>query len=105
MGQQIEIVGSTVVGDVLVVDTDRSVSGQDGASYESLEEAQAADIFPARLARRIFEAVDGVTHVFSASNTVVIGRDGGWDDETVRRIEDVVTRFFVFYAAEGVEAG
>jgi hypothetical protein len=100
MGQPIEIVGSTVVGDVLIVDTDRSVSGQDGATYESLEEAQRSGIFPAQLARRIFEKIDGVAHVFSASNTVVIGRDGGWDDYTVRKVEDLVTRFFVFYETD-----
>jgi hypothetical protein len=97
MGQPIEIVGSTVVGRVLVVDTDRSVSGQDGAGYSSFEEAQGSDIFPARLARRIFEAVDSVTHVFVASNTVVVERGGAWDDDTARRTEDIVTRFFVYY--------
>lgn len=97
MGQQIEVLGSTRIGDVLVVDTDRSVSGQDGGLFESPEEARTADIFPARLAVRLFEAIDGITHVFSASNTVVVGREGGWDADTVARAVDVVTRFFVFY--------
>jgi hypothetical protein len=38
--------------------------------------------------------------VFSASNTVVIGRDGEWDDHTVQKVEDLVTRFFVFYETD-----
>jgi hypothetical protein len=97
MGQPIQIVSSTVVGDVLVIDTDRSVSGQDGAVFGSLDETQALDIFPARLARRLFEAMDGLTHVFAASNTVVIGRQGGWDGSTAAVAQDVVKRFFVFY--------
>jgi hypothetical protein len=100
MGQQIEIVGSNIVGGVLVVTTDRSVSGQDGASFESVGEAAATDSFPARLALKVFEAVDGITHVFTASNTVVMGRERDWDAPAVSSAEDVVRRFFVFYGDE-----
>jgi hypothetical protein len=101
MGQPIEITSTTVVGEVLVVGTDRSVSGQDGAVFTSLDEAAAVDVFPARLACRLFEAVEGITHVFAASNTVVLGRSGGWDDVAVAAAEDVVRQFFVFYRDEG----
>lgn len=104
MGQPIEIVGSTVVSDVLVITTDRSVSGQDGAGFDSADAASETDTSPARLARRVFDAVDGVAHVFTGSNTVVIGRDGGWDESTVARAEDVVRRFFVFYDETELEA-
>lgn len=100
MGQAIEIVSSRVVGDVLVIDTDRSVSGQDGVAFESLDETQALEVLPARLARRLFEAIDGLTHVFAASNTVVVGRQGGWDGSTAAIAEDVVRGFFVFYGDE-----
>jgi hypothetical protein len=97
MGQPIEIVSSTVIDEVLVIDTDRSVSGQDGAGFESLDDALAVDTFPALLARRLFEELDGLAHVWSASNAVVVGRPGGWDDSTAGTAEDVVRRFFVYY--------
>lgn len=96
MGQPIQITRSTVVGENLVLDTDRSVSGQDGAAFTSAEEA-AGDALPARLARRLFDEVPGVNHVFAASNLVVVGRDSGWDQEAVDRATTAVARFFVFY--------
>jgi hypothetical protein len=100
MGQQIEIVTSTVAGDVLVVDTDRSITGQDGAAFESASAAAASDSFPARLAARLFDAIDDTAHVFVASNTVVVSRAGVWDAATVATAEDVISRFFVFYRDE-----
>lgn len=107
MGQQIQIVTSTVAGDVLVVDTDRSITGQDGSTFESAAEAEAASGFPARLASRLFDAIDDTVHVFVASNTVVVSRSAVWDAATVALAEDVISRFFVFYGDElstGAEA-
>ena len=97
MGQPIEIVTSTVAGDVLVVDTDRSITGQTGTTFESAADANAGDDFPARLAARLFDAIDGTAHVFVASNTVVVSRSDVWDAATVAAAEDVIARFFVFY--------
>lgn len=105
MGQLIDIVRSTVAGDVLIVDTDRSVSGQDGVSFDSRDDAEAAGDFPGMLATRLFDAIDGVTHVFSASNVVVVGRDDGWDAATVATVEDEVRRFFVFYDESDEDGG
>jgi len=104
LGQPIEILKSTVVGDVLVIDTDRSVSGQDGFTFESVAQAEALDIFPARLARQLFAAIEGITHVFAASNTVVVGRNSVWDAATVGAAEEVVRGFFVFYGDEEAAA-
>lgn len=100
MGQQIEIVTSTVAGDVLVVDTDRSITGQDGTTFESAADADAGDSFPARLAARLFDAIDDTAHVFVASNTVVISSTRVWDARAVAAAEDVISRFFVFYRDE-----
>ncbi|HUG74459.1 MAG TPA: hypothetical protein VMM81_02140 [Acidimicrobiia bacterium] len=100
MGQQIEIVTSTVAGDVLVVDTDRSITGQDGMTFASAADANAGDSFPARLAARLFEAIDDTAHVFVASNTVVVRRTGIWDAATVAAAEGVISSFFVFYRDE-----
>ncbi len=101
MGQPIEVAAS-VIDDVLILDTDRSVTGQDGTAYASLDEARADDRFPGRLAARLFESDEVIDHVFIASNTVVLRRHGGWDDAAVSVSSDVVSRFFLFYP-EAVE--
>lgn len=101
MGQTIKVLGTTLVGDVAIIDTDRSITGQDGSSYASA--ADSANDFPGHLATRLFERVDGVNHVFVASNQVVLGREGGWDDKSLATATEVVSDFFVFYDEE--EAG
>lgn len=96
MGQSIKV-STTVVGDVLIVDGDRSLTGQDGAGYSSAEEAAGDARFPGRLAARIFDGDDAARHVFVASNQVVIRRSGGWDEDAVDSAAGVVSDFFVFY--------
>ena len=97
MGKPIEVAASTIVGDVLLLDTDRSITGQDGVGYESAEAAAADEAFPGRLAARIFGVLDRVSHVFIASNQVVVGRSGGWDDNAAATASEIVSGFFVFY--------
>jgi hypothetical protein len=95
MGQTIKVLGTTVLDGIAIIDTDRSITGQDGSAYGS--RAEATDDFPGQLAARLFDKIDAVSHVFVASNQVVIGRDGGWDDPTMATATEVVTEFFVFY--------
>ena len=97
MGKPIEISGSTVVGAVLLLDTDRSITGQDGVEFDSAAAADAVDSFPARLASRLFAGVIGVVRVFVASNQVVVGRSEAWDGDAVASASDIVSGFFVFY--------
>jgi hypothetical protein len=102
MGQLIKVVGATVLEQVALIDTDRSITGQDGSSYSTLDET--TDEFPGRLAARLFERVEGVAHVFVASNQVVVGRDRDWDDAALEKATEVVTDFFVFYNEEAADA-
>ena len=97
MGQRIEVLGNTVVGDSVVIDTDRTITGQDGVVYASAEEAAAGEAFPDVLAQRLFAADDSIASVFVASNTVTVTRYGGWDDAGVTAASGVVADFFVFY--------
>lgn len=98
MGQLIEV-SSRVVGDVALFDTDRSITGQDGATYtEAPAEEPAADDFAAQLARRLFAAEDAISSVFVASNTVSVKREAGWGQAEVDRVADEIRRFFVHYA-------
>jgi len=96
MGQPIQVT-ETVVDDVLVLDADRSVSGQDGAGFSSMSEAASDDSFPAKLALSLFESDDAINHVFSGSNGIVIRRTDGWDSTSQASAVSVVESFFVFY--------
>jgi len=98
MGQPIEVLSTTILGEVALIHTDRSVTGQDGTVYLSRDDTD--DEFPGRLAAEIFDGADGITHVFVASNQVVVGRQGGWDDSALERVTGIVTDFFVFYDEE-----
>ncbi len=96
MGQTIEINGSRSIGDVLVIDTNRSLAGQDGEAYTP-GYTTTSTTFPARLAERLFEADADIDRVHVMSNAVSVTRSGGWTPEAESSIHDVVTRFFRFY--------
>ena len=100
MGQTIEIWEAVAVGDVLLVSTDRSLTGQDGETYTPGKPIESDSIFPAQLAARLFEADKGVDHVYVMSNVLSIRKPGGWDDASVEAAREVVTSFFLFYAAQ-----
>jgi hypothetical protein len=96
MGQTIEINGSRRIGDVLIIDTDRSLTGQDAEAYTPGYTTQSST-FPARLAERLFEADPDVDRVHVLSNAVSIKRSGGWDDGAAEAAAAIVARFFRFY--------
>jgi hypothetical protein len=98
MGQPITISGTTVDGPVAAFHTDRSITGQDGVSYASIDAAAAADSFPGDLATRLFGDDESIDHVFIASNQVVARRDQGWDEGSLRAARTIVEEFFVHYA-------
>ena len=97
MGQQIEVQQRTVVDGVLLITTDRGVTGQDGAGFSSAEAAAEGTGFGAALAARILAADDAIEHVYIASNQVVARRDGGWDDAATDATSAVVAEFFRYY--------
>ncbi len=97
MGQTIEIKKVTPIGRVLVVDTDRSLTGQDGESFTGKQTAGQLETFPAHLAVRLFEADSEVDYVHVMSNTVSIRRRSDWDDESAVACSAVVADFFRVY--------
>ncbi len=80
MGQTIQIRDADVVGDVLLVSTDRSFTGQDGESLHPRRPIGPGAIFPAQLAARLFESDPSIDHVYVMSNVLSIRRSEGWDD-------------------------
>ena len=96
MGQLISVTG-TIAGDSAIFEADRSLSGQDGGAYESVEETVDDPTFPAQLAARVFEADPAVSRVFAGSNGLVVRRTGGWSQDALDEIAQVIEQFFVFY--------
>ena len=95
MGQRIVLRTSAVIGDVAIFDTDRTISGQDGESFTSVEAARNGISFSARLAERLFESDDAIDSVFVQSNAVTIRRAGGWG--STDEAGAVIEGFFEFY--------
>lgn len=100
MGQTIEIWDADVVGDVLLVSTDRSLTGQDGETYMPGHPIEPGATFPAHLAARLFESDPGIDHVYVMSNVLSVRRREEWDDASVAAARDVVSSFFRFYEAQ-----
>jgi len=97
MGQKIEIPSVVPVDNVALFETDRSITGQDGAGFD--ESPEQADTPPAELAQRMFEALSELERVYVASNQVTAKRSADWDAESLGAAKDIITNLFVFYTA------
>ena len=97
MGQDVEIRNTATVGDVLVMDTDRSFTGQDGQSIGPELVGQGV---PLQLAKRLFGLEVGIDHVFVLQNAVTVRRPGGWDEESSRAVTETTHSFLRFYPDE-----
>lgn len=100
MGQNVEIKNRVIMGDVLVVDTDRSFTGQDGHIMVPGGDGEGV---PGVLAERLFALDLGIDHVFVLQNTVTARRPGGWDEESANAVTDVTHGFMRFYPDDGVD--
>ncbi len=98
MGMPITVAPHRTVGDVAVFDTDRSVTGQDGAGFADAAAAAGGDTAAARLAQRLFGADPEVEHVFVASSQVVVRRRGGWDSGAADIAAAIIAGFYVHYS-------
>jgi hypothetical protein len=97
MGQRIEIESSRIVGDSVIVTTNRSLTGTDGEGYDSTDHAADSETFGGKLAVDLFESDDGIDRVFVTSNVVIIGRVEGWSETTTDTATDVISEFFLYY--------
>ncbi len=97
MGQTIQINKTNVIDPVLVIDTDRSIAGQDGEGFSGKEAARHGETFPARLALRLFESDPAIDHVFVMSNTISVRRLPSWTADATEQVTGIVADFFRFY--------
>lgn len=97
MGQTVDINRTVQLEDVLLIDTDRSFTGQDGQaiSPDSLGEAVPGD-----LAERLFGLDIGVDHVFVLQNIITVRRPGGWDEDSAGMATDAAASVLRHYGDE-----
>jgi hypothetical protein len=97
MGQTIEILDSVVVSDLLLLTTDRTLTGQDGESYMPPFVSEEGATFGARLAERLLSESLAIDHVYVMSNAISLRRLRGWDETSSAAAREVVSSFFRFY--------
>jgi len=87
------------MGDLLLIDTDRSLTGQDGHAINPDHPGAAV---PGRLAERLFDLGVGIDHVYVLQNTVSVRKPGGWDEATTSLVKDETEGFLRFYQVETI---
>ena len=97
MGQSITV-DSKQWDAVSVFTTDRSITGQDGAGFESIAAAEASPGFAGTLAFRLFSLDEAIDHVYVASNDVVVKRSADWDETAIGDATRTIEGLFRFYA-------
>ncbi len=98
MGQSIDVASKQLDGFCLFT-TDRSISGQDGAGFGSVEEAKTGAGFPASLAGRLLMTDPAIDHVYVASNDVIVRRAAAWDETSIDSAATTSREFFRFHEA------
>jgi hypothetical protein len=101
MGQSVVVNNVVEMGDLLLIDTDRSFTGQDGVA---LTPDQAGEAVPGRLAGGLFDLGLGIDHVFVLQNTITVRHPGGWDESGKAAVQNVVEGFLRFYEDDEVVA-
>ncbi len=94
MGQTVIIRDHVAVGDVLLVTTDRSFTGQDG---QSMTPDSPGTAVPGFLAEGLFDLDIGIDHLYVLQNTVTIRRSRPWDSEARGESLDVISAFLRHY--------
>jgi len=100
MGQDVAINDTVTMGDVLVIATDRSFTGQDG---HILTPGTGGDAVPGILANRLFALDLGIDHVYVLQNTVTVRRPDGWDEQSAAQVTAATSSFLRYYPDDGDE--
>ena len=98
MGQKIEL-KTTKFNKNVIFDLNRSLSGQDGITYNNIAQASLTDEVSAQLALRLFQFSSDIENIFIQSNVVTVNFStniGTAVEEYEKQIED----FFLFYKDE-----
>jgi hypothetical protein len=94
MGQTVEIRDTVELGETLLIDTDRSFTGQDG---QEITPDKPGTAVPGRLSEELFALNLGIDYVFVLQNTVSIRRPEGWNAESVDTVKETTSGFLRHY--------
>jgi hypothetical protein len=94
MGQTVIVNEVKELDDVLLLDTDRSFTGQDGFAMSPGNSDRGV---PGALAGELFDLGLGIDHIYVLQTTVTVRRPGGWDEMSRAAVASVVERFLLFY--------
>ncbi len=97
MGQNLEILKTSTIGDVLLIDTDRSLTGQDGHVVEPGSDEEGV---VGKLATDLFGLDIGIDHIYVLQNTITVRRPSGWDEKTAAQVGDATSIFLRYYGDE-----
>ena len=95
MGQIIEV-KTTKLNKTVIFDLNRSVSGQEGMTFNNISDASLISDVSSKLALNLFQEIDHIETIFIQSNIVTVNfyRNIGND---ASHIENTLKNFFIFY--------
>ncbi len=94
MGQTVEVRDTKTFGENLLIDTDRSFTGQDG---QEITPGQPGSAVPGLLAGELFGLGIGIDHVFVLQNAISVRRPTGWDSDSIDQVKEITTGFLRHY--------
>ena len=98
MGQRIEELDRTTIGEVTIFTLDRNLASMGTRSFDEAPVDVDDDDFVATLAAKLFESDPAINRVYAAANAVQVTRRRGWDDASSGAIASVITDLFRFYS-------
>jgi len=97
VGQPIESLDRTVVGNVAIFTLDRNLTSMATRSFDEAPVEPGPDDFAAILAGRIFGADREIDRVYIAANAVQVTRSAGWSSLAGQQIGEVIAALYRFY--------
>lgn len=94
MGQTVAIRDFAHLGDTLLIDTDRSFTGQDG---QTLDREMPEHSVLGRLASALFGLDLRIDHVYVLQNTISVRRQTAWDEAGIDGVRRAISEFLRFY--------
>ena len=95
MGQIIEV-KTTKLNKTVIFDLNRSVSGQEGMTFNNISDASLISDVSGKLALKLFQEFDDIETIFIQSNIVTINFDRNIGNDA-SHIENTLKNFFIFY--------
>lgn len=97
MGQPIQELDRTTIGDVTVFTLDRNLTSMGTRAFDETPTDPDPDDVAAILATRILESDPAINRVYAAANAVQVTRRRGWDEASVSAVGAVIADLFRFY--------